>query len=241
MIAALVAFALPGCSRGDSGATKYSLPEGIRYNYVWSASDGFALTSPEVVVARAFFESWDISMQAGTGAAYPGYEAKLSSLIRSPDNTMPASLFYYDSPKQMVTAYGTYYWRVMDVEPKNDVRRITVCSWDNGLSYPKGDRYTTSDGAASLIPRADWIELRVPTNAGAQQTSVGAGPARYPSTDVFGGWSFNAVGRADQQFVDRCSASPENPVPAELRTTTPQTLDQPLPALPPVPGWPAGV
>ncbi|MGW4247214.1 hypothetical protein [Nocardia sp. NPDC004722] len=238
MIAALVSLAISGCSGEAAEKSKYAIPEGIRYNYVWSASDGVELTSPEVVVARAFFESWDISMQVGTSAAYPGYEAKLSSLIRSPDNTLPASLFYYDSPKRVVSAYGTYYWRVMEVERKGEVRRITACSWDNALSYPKDDRYTTSDGAASLITRADWIELRVPTNAGAQQTSVGEGPARYPSTDVFGAWSFNAVGRADQQFVDRCSALPDNPVPADLRPTTPRTLDQPLPALPPIPGWP---
>ncbi|MFE3188360.1 hypothetical protein ACFXHA_05085 [Nocardia sp. NPDC059240] len=206
---------------------------------MWSAESGVDTTAPEIVVARAFFESGKISVLAGTKNAYPGYEAELASLLRSPQNTEPASLLYFDPPRTPQSVYGTYYWRVMAVDKSPDVWRITVCSWINGLTTADADHYVT-DTSMNLIPTAAWVELRSPSGAAAERTSAGSGPERFPSTDVFRGWSVtNANLSADQRFVDQCSALSDNPVPADLRSATPRTFDKPLPALPPVPGWPS--
>jgi hypothetical protein len=226
---------LVSCS-GHHAAGGYRLPGSIHYNNVWSAEPEIDLVSPELIVARAFFESLDITMQTGTNTAYPGFKERLP---HSPFKSDYHFEWDFDPPRSAQPMYGTLYWRALEVKQEPDAVRVTACEWQNALAFPDGDKYAQDLPAVAMPPRAEWVELRPPSAGVNERTSEGTGPGRYPTTDVFGGWTIKDASLvSDKHYHDQCSATPDNPVPTELRGNTPKTFDKPLPALPPVPGWP---
>ena len=161
-------------------------------------------------------------------SGYPGYEDAVARL------RMP---FEYTEP---YVVYGTQYMYLLRVDqPAPGEFHAVLCSWQHGLAIEKGDRYV---GPGPVVPVfASTVDLRAPADAGSERTSAGEGPARYPSNNVFGAWVVVAADLVADDFADTelCRSLPDNPVPPELLANPDGRYAQPLPSLPPFPGWPA--
>lgn len=218
-----------GKTPGPQEIAGYQLPADIQFTFHWTAQKGLDLTSPPAVVTRAFMESMDITMLSNMRGGYQGYDR----VTRHLDDLHFATNF----PQSPVS--GTWYQHLLKLERDDRGWHAIVCTWENGLTYHDGPSFETNSGSGALEARASSIDLQPPPLDKPQRTNSGGGPARYPSNDVFENWSVPSADlAAPVEYRQQCQALVDNPVPAELRTTTPQTFDHPLPSLPPTPGWP---
>lgn len=235
--AAVFALALAtGCGRdathvdAESNAPDaYSLPSSVKFTYQWTATPGINLQSPPAIVTRAFIESMSITMQSNMQGGYPGYYNKIDRLKD----------LHFGTNYPLTEVSGTYYQRLLKLDHTGDAWHAVVCTWENGITYRVGDAYETNNGAGALLVNATSIDLLPPASTEPQTVSSGQGTARFPTNDVFGGWtvpSAKLVAGSDEKR--ECQALPDNPVPPNLQSTTSQRFDHPLPSLPPTPGWP---
>ncbi|WP_330183626.1 hypothetical protein OHB26_08345 [Nocardia sp. NBC_01503] len=258
--AVLSACLLTGCST-DHAPAKYQLPENVQYNYRWTAATGVDLTSDAAIVTRAVIESALIASITQTTTkrdigkyTYPGYTRAVDPAIGDQDNFL-YNAWSVSNLDAWGPVHGTAYAEIVSLQKSSDARAprsvdALACVWFNGLSISLSSpsiKYRSLFEPA-LAPQAVKMKLLAPQDETPKLTALGQGPARYPTTDVFGDWSAESIevnsswwaARASKPYQDPCAALPVNPVPPEqLATTTVTFYPAHLPTLDPYPGWPA--
>lgn len=237
----------------------YRIPGDFHFNFRWSASPGLDLTSDPAIITRAFVESSFIAEASGTASqyddrgkyTYPGF-ARFAT--RPPDGVIPHIGGYILGPTSATTpTYGTVYAYLIELSrTRSGDWHALACTWINGVTQARGpNKYRTYDTNA-LDPHAISLDMAPPPAGQPTRTTAGSGSARFPVNDVFGGWTLMETAMTDKsntggekgQYRDPCDLLPDIPLPPELRIRDYASYlgaeyPEPLPTLPPVPGWPA--
>lgn len=228
----------PASTHGENTTTttptERSITEQVLSNVRWIPNPAVDLMSPEGTFIRAASESYArIAFGRGRGeeaiadAGYPGF-------LRAFNNVADAETSAGNGDKTR-TWVGTAYSEVVNFRRDGGSFTAEVCSYGSMSAYESDGNYvsagsTPSWGAGSYTFGPD------PRIAAADQHEPPRnqrGPARTPSTDVFGTWVLTNV------------STVELPQCAKLAPDTPMTWPpekyvrpDPPPTLPPSPGWP---
>lgn len=142
--------------------------------------------------------------------------------------------------------HGTFYAYLIDLtKTKSGGWRTLTCTWLDAIVTQLAPNKYRTFGINALNPHAITLEIAPPPAGQPTRTTSGFGPARFPTNDVFDGWTLVDTDTADKwseiNYQDPCDALADNPVPPELRAKDYVHTDypDPLPTLPPQPGWPA--
>ncbi|MFE3193111.1 hypothetical protein ACFXHA_29185 [Nocardia sp. NPDC059240] len=170
---------------------------------------------------------------------------------------------------------GTFYAHLLELrtdesaQPQADPPewRAVMCVWVDALDVvykpsnaatvtksPDGDRYSPilnigSGPYGSGSGRTVRLTLQQPPAGHPTRLSSGEGPARYPTSNVFGEWKVTDANMTDSDAdggvlglgqPNICADRPDNPVPPNLRNRDYKSeSDTPAPTLDQYPGWPA--
>jgi hypothetical protein len=230
---AVVLSGITACGDQAKVPDAYAPPDHMKNTFRWSVSTPeIDLTSPAAVVTRAFMESFWITMLSKMEGGYPGYSRVIGHL--------PKYDFRWTNAENQQED-GTVYYRFLRLAqtPEGRWEAVVCMHLDAATTYQNGEKYVSQSATQETID-ATTIVWRPPTPPEPQRTSAGYGPASYPVNDVFKGWSVEESLPFTSSDADllACMDSANNPVPPEDRHDEELTLDRPLPALPPVPGWP---
>ncbi|WP_157184888.1 hypothetical protein [Nocardia niigatensis] len=200
--------------------------------------------------------------------SYPGYD-RAAPQRGKPDMRLDGMSMPFDEPRDTHTL-GTFYAHVLELKPDDSAHppesqsqsaqptwHAVMCVWVDGLDLksspaekdPFNGQYhpfVNVSGAGTLPDGGRTVRLAMQPPPTGQPTrlSAGEGPARYPTTDVFGHWKITDAKMTDPGTNSHgeqnlCADRPDNPVPAALRGRDSRTgSDVPAPTLDPYPGWP---
>ncbi|MFJ9366438.1 hypothetical protein ACIRRA_18755 [Nocardia sp. NPDC101769] len=198
--------------------------------------------------------------------SYPGYAAASPETGDHYIRGDGLSMAYLEPPSTRTV--GTFYAQLLELKTDDSTQpgvpqttpptwNATMCVWVDGLDLksspadkdPFNGQYhpfVNVSGAGTLPDGGRTVRLTMQQPPSGQPTrlSAGEGPARYPTTDVFGDWKITEAKMTDPGTnspgeQNLCADRPDNPVPAALRGRDSRTeSDVPAPTLDPYPGWP---
>lgn len=234
----------PEPSSPNTSPTTSSVPTAddiLQYSNRWIQNPTIDLMSPEGTFIRAAVESLDrVGYGRGRGikaiadAGYPGFAHAFNN-VRDPDT------FGAPGGKDR-DQVGTMYWEVVATHRNGDVITAGVCAYGSMVAAKEYGGGYRSSGRQLPAGSARWITFG-PDQAlpGIKQVSPPAnqrGPRRAPVDNVFGTWvltGYEVLGA--NVDLPQCGST--------LAPGTPQDAPngyfvqpEPLPTLPPEPGWP---
>lgn len=247
---ALALLVAAGCGTPEPAAPTMTstqpMPTGVdailQYSNRWIENPALDLMSPEGTFVRAAIESLNRvrfgegqGMAAIAAAGYPGFPRAFNNA-----NDPEASA---GNARKDQTQVGTLYWEVVRFSTDGDVFTAGVCSYGSMAATKTPDGYESSgrrlpSGSAKVITFGPSPDL--PADQQIAPKNRQRGPARSPSTDVFGTWVLTDIKNLGANLdLPECET--------RLAPGTPEDAPEdyyvspsPPPALPPSPGWPEG-
>lgn len=226
-------FAVNGCGTPPDASTPVTsaapndrIPPAFDVTFRWTPGNIVDLPSPEGTFVRAFVESFELA-NAGQSVewGYPGF------VDASPSNIAQMIGVYPPAESTDQPAVGTAFFTGLRRSDDADLTRIVLCRYGY-RSIRVGDGRWSS---ATDAPRPVEIDFR---RGGRGPVTGGAGTARTPNGDVFGGWyvtryDFSAVYPTATPDEKACADSVPDDVPIRQAAEG----HEPWPAMPPSPGW----
>ncbi|BBZ73657.1 hypothetical protein MPRS_47500 [Mycobacterium paraseoulense] len=221
------------------------------FSVVWSAEPGIDLTTGPAVVVRAYTESYLLASVTGDEKfLYPGFGQSVDP-NKSIDNPTGSRFRWPKTDRRPENPWvGTEQAHILSIATSGRDVTVVACEYLFGTAQPHGRGYTPNIGQPPPDSGIDpmRITMTAPAATGPQMPAQ-QGPAKAPSTDVFGGWRitshqggyFAEYGLASEwpgiaQDTDACRAKAP-PHPELVRGGEYPRSD--FPTLPPSPGWPA--
>ncbi|CRZ17836.1 hypothetical protein [Mycolicibacterium neworleansense] len=234
----------PEPSAPNTSSTTSSVPTAddiLQYSNRWIQNPNIDLMSPEGTFVRAAVESLDrVGYGRGSGikaiedAGYPGFSHAFNN-VKDPD------IFGLPGGKDR-DQVGTMYWEVVATHRNGDLVTAGVCAYGSMVAAKEYGGGYRSSGRQLPAGSARWITFG-PDQAlpGTQQVAPPSnqrGPRRTPKVNVFGTWvitDYKVLG-ADTDLPQCSSTLAPGTPPGAPNDYFVQP--EPLPTLPPDPGWP---
>jgi hypothetical protein len=251
---------LGACDAGDHTSAKplAGWPHAFdAFTIVWSADPGIELTTGPAVAVRAYEEAYQLANLTGDDAyLYPGF-AQAVGQHQAGDNDR--HLWPNTASPATSPWVGTQHNRILSITRSDQDITVLGCmyTYAAGMQDP-GDqdkRYIAQDGGRHSTADAGIEPLRITMKAPSGSESAlspQTGPARTPSTDVFGGYRItsNMGGYfvpgglvsdwPDQQTtLSICVSQAPDPLQRRQFFTANFHAREDFPAAAPAPGWPA--
>ncbi|WP_454792556.1 hypothetical protein [Mycolicibacterium lutetiense] len=238
-----------GCTQPEPPSTPNTSPTAsndptaddiLQYSNRWIQNPAIDLMSPEGTFVRAAVESIDrVGYGRGTGiaaiadAGYPGFAHAFNN-VSDPD------IFGQPGGKDR-DELGTMYWEVVATHRNGDLIEVGVCNYG---SMTVGKVYGGYQSSGRRLPSgiARWItfgpDQALPSIKQVSPPSNQRGSRRTPIGNVFGTWvltDYKVLG-ADIE-LPQCGNTLAPGTPPDAPNDY-FIQPEPLPTLPPDPGWP---